>query len=67
MDISTANREIQVIVDDRIIQNANSGDVFVIPVGSTGLEPGKHTLKIIVTDGNFQKTEKNITLNILKR
>lgn len=65
--IGTANREIQVLVDNISIQNATSGDMFVIPVGSAGLEAGKHTLKIIATDGNFQKAEKVITLNILKR
>jgi penicillin-binding protein 1A len=67
INVGTANREIQVLVDDTSIQNATAGDMFVIPVGTTWLSPGKHLLKIIVIDGNFKKVEQNITLNILNR
>jgi penicillin-binding protein 1A len=67
VDIGTANREIQVLVDNVSIQNATSGDMFVIPVGTTWLAPGKHTLKIIAIDGNYKKTEETISLNIMNR
>jgi hypothetical protein len=35
INVGTANREIQVLVDDTSIQNATAGDMFVIPVGTT--------------------------------
>lgn len=66
-DISTDVREITVSFDDKIIQNATAGDLFVIPVGTTGITPGKHTLKITIMDGNMQKDEKTITVTILPR
>lgn len=67
VDIATANREIQVLVDNTSIQNATAWDMFVIPVWTAGLTPGKHTLKIIAIDGNFKKIEQSITLTILNR
>ncbi len=63
----TDNREISVILDEKNILNATSGDTFVVPVSSEGLSVGKHTISIILMDGNLQKTTKNIALTILPR
>lgn len=52
--ISTEIREISVTIDDKIIQSATTGEVFVFPVSSAGLAVGKHTVKVSVTDGDFQ-------------
>jgi membrane carboxypeptidase/penicillin-binding protein PbpC len=65
--ISSIVREISVTLDGKIIQNATSGDIFVFPVSAAGLDIGKHTVKIIATDANFQSVEKSFVLNILPR
>lgn len=52
--ISTEIREISVTIDGKVIQSATTGEIFVFPVSSTGLAPGKHTVKVSVTDGDFQ-------------
>jgi hypothetical protein len=65
--ISTVVREISVTIDDTIIQSATTGDIFVFPVGTTGLAQGKHTVKITVTDANLQSVSKSFVLNILPR
>lgn len=54
-------------MDGNIIQNATSGDIFVFPVSAAGLDVGKHSVKIIATDANFQSVEKSFVLNILPR
>jgi penicillin-binding protein 1A len=65
--ISTEIREISVTIDGKVIQSATTGEIFVFPVSSTGLAPGKHTVKVSVTDGDFQWTSKSFILNILPR
>lgn len=65
--VSTSEREVSVFLDGKTIQTATSGDVFVIPVNSTGLEPGIHNIMIQITDGNLQNVTKNVVLNILSR
>ena len=65
--ISTVVREISVTIDDKIIQSATTGDIFVFPVSATGLTQGKHSVKITATDGNFQSVSKSFVLNILPR
>ncbi len=67
VNVSSVAREISVTVDDKIVQNATSGDLFVFPINAVWLEPGKHTVKITITDGNFQSTSKSFNLNILPR
>lgn len=67
VDIPTATREIQVLVDDTIRQTATSGELFVIPMSSAWLSIGTHTVKVKAIDGNFQSTEKSFTLTILAR
>ncbi len=65
--ISTDAREISVSIDGESIQNATAWELFVIPVGTAGITPGNHTLKIRVIDGNMKSAEKNIILTVLKR
>jgi penicillin-binding protein 1A len=67
VDITTANREVQVLIDDVISQTATSGDVFVIPMSSAGLSEGIHTVSITAIDGEFRRTQKNFTLTVLAR
>jgi hypothetical protein len=52
--ISTDVREISVMIDDKIVQSASTGEVFVYPISSAGLSVGKHTVKVSATDGDFQ-------------
>jgi hypothetical protein len=66
-NISTANREVQVLIDGVLSQTATSGELFVIPMSSAGLSDGIHTVKITVIDGEFRKTEKSFTLTVLPR
>jgi hypothetical protein len=66
-NISTVVREISVTIDNKMIQSATTGDIFVFPVSATGLAQGKHTVKITATDGNFQSVSKSFILNILPR
>lgn len=66
-NISTANREIQVLIDDVISQTATSGEVFVIPMSSVGLSSGIHTVKITAIDGEFRKSDTSFTLTVLPR
>jgi hypothetical protein len=54
-------------MDDKLIQSATTGDLFVFPVSSAGLSVGKHTVKIVITDSNFKTSNKTFTLNILPR
>lgn len=65
--ISSSVKEITVMLDDTVIQSATSGDLFVIPVGTSWLTVGKHTIKITATDASFQTTTKSFILNILPR
>jgi penicillin-binding protein 1A len=65
--VSTPKREISVSLDDKVIQNATTGDLFVFPVSTEWIEEWKHTIKITVTDANFLVTTKSFTLNILPR
>ncbi len=65
--VSTEVREIVVRIDDLIVQSATTGDVFVFPVGVSGLAVGRHTVKINATDANFQTASKSFILNILPR
>ncbi len=66
--IATTVREITVTLDDRVIQTATSGDIFVFPVSSADLVVGtRHTVKIIITDADLQTASKSFGLNILPR
>ena len=65
--IESATREITVSIDNKIIQTANTGDLFVFPVSAIDLAPGKHTVKILATDANFRSASNSFTLNILPR
>lgn len=67
IDVSTANREVVVSIDDKLVQSATSGDAFVIPLSSAGLADGSHTVKIVLTDGNYKTAEKSFILNIIPR
>jgi penicillin-binding protein 1A len=64
-DISTSTREITVYMDDKVLQNAITGDIFVFPMSTTGLSTWKHTVKINATDATFQTTSKSFFINIL--
>lgn len=64
-NISSSVKEITVMLDDTVIQNATSGDLFVIPVGTSGISVWRHTVKITATDANMQTTSKSFILNIL--
>ncbi len=66
-DVATATREIQIFVDDTVYQTSTSGEIFVIPMSSAGLSEWKHTVRILVVDGNFRTAESSFTLNILPR
>jgi penicillin-binding protein 1A len=65
--IGTSTREITIRIDDKVIQTANSGDIFVIPVGSQWLSLGSHTVSISITDGKFRTAESSFILNVLQR
>lgn len=65
--ISTTDREITILLDGSVVQNVTTGDVFVFPVNTNGLSSWVHNLTVQVTDGNFQVTKKNITMNVLPR
>jgi hypothetical protein len=67
VDIKTARRNIVVAVDGNVVQNASSGDVFVIPISTAHLSVGPHSVVITVTDANEKTVTKNFTLNILSR
>lgn len=61
----TTSKTIAVTIDGENIQNANAGDSFVIPIVTTNLSVGAHTVTITATDANKKTESKNITLNIL--
>lgn len=65
--ISTAAREIQILIDGVTQHTATSGELFVIPMSSAGLSVGEHTVTITAIDGNFTSTKETFTLNILPR
>lgn len=65
--IHTARRTIEVKVGDTVIQKTNSGDIFVIPISSTGLSIGDHIVTITITDANGNSDTKSFTLTILER
>lgn len=67
VSVTTANREITLSIDDKPVQNSTSGDVFVIPLSSAWYSVGNHTVKILLTDGNYKTTSKSFMLNILPR
>lgn len=67
VSIETVVREINVFLDDKTIQTASTGDLFVFPVSSANITPGKHTIKIVATDANFHTASRSFTLNILPR
>lgn len=65
--VSTETREVSVTIDDKVIQSATSGDIFLFPVSTSWIPTGRHTVKITVTDANFQTVTKSFILNILPR
>ena len=65
VNIGSVTREITVTMDDKIIQNATSWDIFVFPMSTSGLGIWKHTINITATDANFQSTSKSFSINIL--
>lgn len=65
--ISTAAREIQILIDGVTYQTATSGELFVIPMSSAGLSVGEHTISITAIDGNFASTKETFLLNVLPR
>ena len=60
-------RELSVTFWGRIIQSANAGNIFVVPVNTADLTPGKYPLRISLMDSNLRNTEKTITITILAR
>ncbi len=67
VNISSIAREISVAIDNKVIQNAVSWDIFVFPVSTSDLSIWKHTVNIIATDGNFQTATKSFFINILPK
>ena len=65
--VATPEREVNVKIDNTSIQTSSVGDLFVIPVGTSGLATGNHTLTVSVTDGKLRKSERQISLTILPR
>lgn len=65
--VSTEAREVSVLLDNTSIQNATAGDLFVIPVGTSGVSAGNHTLTIKVIDGNMRTVERKISLTVMTR
>lgn len=65
--VGTEAREISITLDDTTIQNASAGDVFVVPIGTSWLSTGNHTLKIKLIDGNMKTVEKRITVSVMDR
>ena len=65
--VGTENREVSVLLDSTSIQNATAWDLFVIPVGTSWVSPGEHTITIRLIDGTMKTTEKKIGLTILSR
>ncbi len=60
-------RELSVSFWWKIIQNASSWNVFVVPINTSDMTPGKYPLRISLIDSNLRNTEKNITVTILAR
>ena len=67
ISLGTEAREVSVLLDSTSIQNATAWDVFVIPVWTSGISTGDHTLTIRLIDGNLRTVEKRISLSILNR
>lgn len=67
ISVPTSEREIVVLLDGKNIHTAASWDIFVIPVSSTDLVEWEHTIKIRITDGNFNQAERSISLTILPK
>ena len=60
-------REVTISLGEKIIQSANTGNVFVVPVSTTDLPPGKYPLRINLMDSNLRNATKTITITILAR
>lgn len=67
ISVGTDVREVSIFLDNTSIQNATAGDVFVIPVGTSGLTPGIHALRISLIDGNMKTAERRISVNVLPK
>jgi hypothetical protein len=67
ISVGTTNREVQVTLDGKTIQTANSGESFVFPISSDWLLWGNHKVQVNLTDGNFKTATASFTLNILSR
>lgn len=65
--ISTTVREIDVSIDGKSVQSATSGDIFIFPISSAGLDEWKHTVTISAKDANMQSATKSFNLLILPR
>lgn len=66
-DITTSTREVTIRIDDKVIQSATVGDIFVIPVSSQWLVEWDHRVKISVIDGKFRSVDAGFSLTVLKR
>lgn len=60
-------REVSVNFWGKVIQSATSGNIFVVPVNTSDLTPGKYPLRVSLIDSNLKNTEKTITVTILPR
>ncbi len=60
-------REVSVSFWWKIIQSATSWTLFVVPINTTDLSPGRYPLRINLIDSNLKSTEKTLTINILPR
>lgn len=67
ISVGTETREVSVLLDTATIQNATAWDLFVIPVGTSWVSTGNHTLTIRLIDGNMRTVEKQMSLTIIPR
>ncbi len=65
--IHTDTKSITVALDGKVIQSANKGSVFVIPVSTENIDIGTHTVTITATDANKKSAVKTFTLNVLQQ
>lgn len=67
VQIATAKRTVSVSIDGVPISTANSGDSFVIPIGTTNIAPGDHTVVVTATNWNAKSDSRSFTLSVLPK
>jgi hypothetical protein len=67
VNVAPGTREVTVNLSGKTIYTATNGTLFMVPINTEWLSPGKYPITISLIDSNLKSAEKSITITILER